>query len=236
MHVETERSREIVDYLRKITFAPVKKVLARREDLESFDVKHPGRGRVDQYNHDFGEQIDLWGSTDRIKEHANPEFGFFCGFAEEIHFGSRSRCSQPPPFPLVAYGNGVIHTPKVGDMLMGMTQHNDRGELFSWWSLSCVQEKRFRDVMVGQTSFSADKLESKLTIPTTGNYTDGRLFWAVKALHPNYGDPAFFARIYREQQTGRFDERVPRVDWWLRKNILPINPSFFDEFLILARE
>lgn len=158
-----------------LQFFEVTKLLCHRHDLLAF---------YDRDNKRVTSEMPWFGQTyadlsESELSRARPEYGYYCGFAGEIHFQKNTRhhaqvCDIPAEESLVMEQSA----PRVGDLIMGQVEPGRGSMRFTWWMRVMIQDKRFADIVSGRTAFSREKLEKKLTIELNGR-TNKELFMRV---------------------------------------------------------
>jgi len=203
----------LLSRLESLVFAEITTILARREDLLSF-ISTDGE-LIRRGDPDFGEHIKRWGGIDSLKMGARPRFSYFCGFTGETYFSAKSRSDKKVwILPTVRHKNVL---PQVGDIIVGQTEMAEHGMRFVWWDTSCVQDQRFRDILIGKLSYSSlEKYDKKL---------NRKLFLALMALR--FKNLDFFIDMYCR---GEEAEPGVSVDLWLSRHISSIDPEFCDSF------
>ncbi len=224
MNFEFESYEEFLRQLRALVFLPAVKVLARREDLVSFLSKDTNELSRREYP-DFGEQIKRWGNWDDLKKSARPKFDYYCGFAGDAHFTKKSRTDRGLwLFPIRGHHD---YLPCEGDIIMGQTEIGTESPRFIWWDVASLEEMRFRQILLGELTYSTmERYEKRLAVETRGR-KDKRLFFAVVALR--FRDADFFADMIKRGERIQ-GNRDCEVDQWLARIVSKMLPDFWEEF------
>lgn len=219
--------------LRQLNFHEVAKILKRNEDLTA--LMDQDGVRITSECPSLGAAFHDLKAEPRQGE-TKLEYRYFCGFADDIFFGKPTQSDRRIRFfPLITGQEYLRGLPELGDYLMGETEPSPypfQGKRFAWWTRLHKQDYRFVQVILGQTHYSAEKLESKLTLEYQG-CRDRRLFLLVKALH--FRDVAFFVDLAGRGEIVKWGEHASSISMWLRHQVAPMLPDFWQQFVAETR-
>ncbi len=224
--VKTNEYDNFLAQLRQISFCTVQRTLYYRRDLVAFRSKD-GKLKTKDYPQFGSEYANL---TEAEQARAEEVYSHYCGFSDDVSYMKNTRSNRLTCFMPALSGTASRQTPpKEGEIIFGHVEDSPRGgKRFIWWNFAMKQDRNFANLLLGNESFSKDKLPKKLVIESHA-CSNWKLFLLAKALH--FQDMDYFLN-----QIERFGEQplelnlACSLDEWLQQHVAPLLPEFYKEF------
>ncbi len=200
-----EQIQVLKKHLERITFTQVKTVIAKDENVFSFD-----KDGVTFWDFDPGFAEALAELTPTERQNAELAYHHYFGFTflGELYFQMKDRVDDENYACLgVRTTQAKIYPPKYGDWIVGKVVPARKGCKFSSWSVCTEQERNFANFFLAKRPLPSDRRELSLQL-SIGTRSNRLLFMAILLIEKNL---QYFLNLRKQSKADSVDSEVFQI-------------------------